>query len=103
MMRINNSPQHDSSLQQLAQQSETFVGLFKIQHRKSSYYPAPTWRNQPAHFSPDRSCEQEGMALRLNLPALPNGKVYQLWAIDDKPVSAGVFWPGCRPESPHAD
>ena len=26
-----------------------------------------------------------------NLPALPNGKVYQLWAIEDKPVSAGVF------------
>ena len=26
-----------------------------------------------------------------NLPALPSGKVYQLWAIDDKPVSAGVF------------
>ena len=26
-----------------------------------------------------------------NLSALPSGKVYQLWAIDDKPVSAGVF------------
>ncbi len=28
-----------------------------------------------------------------NLPLLPTGKVYQLWAIDDKPVSAGIFSP----------
>lgn len=28
-----------------------------------------------------------------NLPLLPIGKVYQLWAIDDKPVSAGTFSP----------
>ena len=28
-----------------------------------------------------------------NLPLLPAGKVYQLWAIDDKPVSAGTFSP----------
>ncbi|TAJ07054.1 MAG: hypothetical protein EPO61_13825 [Nitrospirae bacterium] len=26
-----------------------------------------------------------------NLPALPAGKTYQLWAIVDKPVSAGIF------------
>ncbi len=27
-----------------------------------------------------------------NLPLLPVGKVYQLWVIDDKPVSAGTFF-----------
>jgi anti-sigma-K factor RskA len=26
-----------------------------------------------------------------NLPQLPGGKVYQLWAIDERPVSAGIF------------
>jgi anti-sigma-K factor RskA len=26
-----------------------------------------------------------------NMPALPAGKIYQLWAIVDKPISAGIF------------
>ncbi|HEY3197606.1 MAG TPA: anti-sigma factor [Nitrospirales bacterium] len=26
-----------------------------------------------------------------NMPALPSGKIYQLWAIVDKPISAGTF------------
>jgi hypothetical protein len=26
-----------------------------------------------------------------NMPALPAGKIYQLWAILDKPISAGIF------------
>lgn len=34
---------------------------------------------------------RRGFFYASNLPALPAGKTYQLWAITDKPVSAGIF------------
>ncbi|MBI5854336.1 MAG: anti-sigma factor [Nitrospirae bacterium] len=40
----------------------------------------------------DRST-QKALFYAFNMPALPPDKTYQLWAILDKPVSAGVFQP----------
>jgi len=39
-------------------------------------------------FDPQRG---SGLFYSFNLPALPRGKVYQLWAIMDKPMSIGTF------------
>lgn len=39
-------------------------------------------------FDPQRGT---GLFYSFNLPALPRGKVYQLWAIVDKPMSIGTF------------
>lgn len=34
---------------------------------------------------------RKGWLYAFNLPSLPGGKVYQLWVVDDRPISAGVF------------
>jgi anti-sigma-K factor RskA len=34
---------------------------------------------------------RRGFFYAKNLPSLPTGKIYQLWVITDKPISAGVF------------
>ncbi len=39
-------------------------------------------------FDPERKA---AFLYAFNLPPLPEGKIYQLWAILDKPVSAGIF------------
>lgn len=39
-------------------------------------------------FDPD---SKKAFFYAFNMPALPSGKTYQLWAIVDKPVSAGTF------------
>ena len=39
-------------------------------------------------FDPD---SQKALFYAFNMPPLPSGKTYQLWAILDKPISAGTF------------
>jgi anti-sigma-K factor RskA len=41
-------------------------------------------------FDPD---SQKALFYAFNMPPLPSGKTYQLWAILDKPISAGTFAP----------
>ena len=82
---------HDSSLLRLAQQSETFVALFKNPTSKVVLLSGSDMAKSAGAFLLIDPASKKAWLYAFNLPALPTGKVYQLWAIDDKPVSAGVF------------
>ena len=82
---------HDSSLQRLAQQSETFVALFKKPTSKVVLLSGSDMAKSAGAFLLVDPASKKAWLYAYNLPALPHGKVYQLWAIDEKPVSAGVF------------
>ncbi|CAE6729005.1 MAG: anti-sigma factor [Nitrospira sp.] len=82
---------HDSSLQRLARQSEEFAGLFKNPASKVVSLSGSEMAKSAGAFLLFDPTTKKAWLYAFNLPALPNGKVYQLWAIDDKPVSAGVF------------
>ncbi len=82
---------HDSSLQRLAQQSETFVALFKNPASKVVLLSGSDMAKAAGAFLLVDPASKKAWLYAFNLPTLPSGKVYQLWAIDDKPVSAGIF------------
>ncbi|ODT45620.1 MAG: hypothetical protein ABS70_02730 [Nitrospira sp. SCN 59-13] len=83
--------QHESSLQRLARQSEEFAGVFKNPGSKVVSLSGSDMAKSAGAFLLFDPTTKKAWLYAFNLPALPNGKVYQLWAIDDKPVSAGVF------------
>ncbi|MBS0172294.1 MAG: anti-sigma factor [Nitrospira sp.] len=83
--------QHDSTLQRLARQSEEFAGLFKNPTSKVVSLSGSEIAKSAGAFLLFDPATKKAWLYAFNLPALPSGKVYQLWAIDDKPVSAGVF------------
>ncbi|MGZ8383177.1 MAG: anti-sigma factor domain-containing protein [Nitrospira sp.] len=83
--------QRDSSLQRLARQNEEFVSFFKNPASKVVSLSGSEMAKSAGAFLLFDPVTKKAWLYAFNLPALPNGKVYQLWAIDDKPVSAGVF------------
>lgn len=83
--------QHESSLQRLARQSEEFAGLFKNPASKVVSLSGSDMAKSAGAFLLFDPATKKAWLYAFNLPALPNGKVYQLWAIDEKPVSAGIF------------
>lgn len=83
--------QHDSSLQRLARQGEEFVGVFKNSSSKVVSLSGSDLAKSAGAFLLFDPSTKKAWLYAFNLPALPNGKVYQLWAVDEKPVSAGVF------------
>lgn len=83
--------QHESSLQRLARHSEEFAGLFKNPASKVVSLSGSEMAKSAGAFLLFDPATKKAWLYAFNLPALPSGKVYQLWAIDDKPVSAGVF------------
>lgn len=83
--------QHESSLQRLAHHSEEFAGLFKNPASKVVSLSGSEMAKSAGAFLLFDPTTKKAWLYAFNLPALPSGKVYQLWAIDDKPVSAGVF------------
>jgi anti-sigma-K factor RskA len=83
--------QHDSSLQRLARQGEEFVGVFKNSSSKVVSLSGSDMAKSAGAFLLFDPSTKKAWLYAFNLPALPNGKVYQLWAVDEKPVSAGVF------------
>lgn len=83
--------QHDSSLQRLARQGEEFAGLFKNPASRLVSLSGSEIAKSAGAFLLFDPATKKAWLYAFNLPALPSGKVYQLWAIDDKPVSAGVF------------
>jgi anti-sigma-K factor RskA len=83
--------QHESSLQRLARQSEEFAALFKNPASKVVSLSGSDMAKSAGAFLLFDPATKKAWLYAFNLPALPSGKVYQLWAIDEKPVSAGVF------------
>lgn len=83
--------QRESSLQRLARQNEEFSGFFKNPASKVVSLSGSEMAKSAGAFLLFDPVTKKAWLYAFNLPALPNGKVYQLWAIDDKPVSAGVF------------
>lgn len=83
--------QNESSLQRLARQNEEFAGLFKNPSSKVVSLAGSDMAKSAGAFLLFDPSTKKAWLYAYNLPALPSGKVYQLWAIDDKPVSAGVF------------
>lgn len=83
--------QRDSSMARLARQNEEFAGMIKNpSSRVVSLTGSEAAKSAGALLLFDPASKKAWL-YAFNLPALPSGKVYQLWAIDDKPVSAGVF------------
>ena len=83
--------QRESSLQRLARHNEEFTGFFKNPASKVVSLSGSDMAKSAGAFILFDPVTKKAWLYAFNLPALPNGKVYQLWAIDDKPVSAGVF------------
>jgi anti-sigma-K factor RskA len=83
--------QRESSLQRLARQTDEFTGLLKNPASKVVSLSGSDMAKSAGAFILFDPVTKKAWLYAFNLPALPNGKVYQLWAIDDKPVSAGVF------------
>ncbi|MCE3223834.1 MAG: uncharacterized protein K0S58_2014 [Nitrospira sp.] len=83
--------QRESSLQRLARQNEEFSGFFKNPASKVVSLSGSEMAKSAGAFILFDPVTKKAWLYAFNLPALPNGKVYQLWAIDEKPVSAGVF------------
>lgn len=81
----------DSSLQRLARQNEEFIGFIKNPASKVVSLGGSEVAKSAGAFLLFDPVSKKAWLYAFNLPALPNGKVYQLWAIDDKPVSAGTF------------
>lgn len=83
--------QRETSLQRLVRQNEEFAGFFKNPASKVVSLSGSDMAKSAGAFLLFDPVTKKAWLYAFNLPALPNGKVYQLWAIGDKPVSAGVF------------
>ena len=83
--------QRESSLQRLARQHEEFAGFLKNPASKVVSLSGSEMAKSAGAFLLFDPATKKAWLYAFNLPALPNGKIYQLWAIGDKPVSAGVF------------
>jgi anti-sigma-K factor RskA len=83
--------QRDSSMQRLARQNEEFASLFRNPASKVVSLAGSEMAKTAGAFLLFDPVTKKAWLYAFNLPALPSGKVYQLWAIDDRPVSAGVF------------
>ncbi|WP_447976979.1 anti-sigma factor domain-containing protein [Candidatus Nitrospira bockiana] len=74
--------QRDDMLTLLRSAHVTVVSLSGLEHAKGA----------GAFLLYDRE-SQKAFLYAFNMPPLPPGKTYQLWAIVDKPISAGTFTP----------
>ena len=77
----------------LVRQQEEFSALLKSPHAKVVALSGSELAKESGAFLLFDPVTKKAWLYAFNLPALPSGKVYQLWAIDEKPVSAGVFNP----------
>ena len=89
-MLVLNGPRSSSLRRALAQRDDMMAFLQSPRVRAVSLTGADMARSASAVvlFDPD---SQRAIFLAFNLPPPPQGKTYQLWAIHDKPMSAGVF------------
>ncbi len=83
--------QRESSMQRLARQNDEFSAFLKNPASKVVSLSGSEMAKSAGAFLLFDPVTKKAWLYAFNLPALPKGKVYQLWAIDDKPVSAGVF------------
>ncbi|MBX3235127.1 MAG: anti-sigma factor [Nitrospiraceae bacterium] len=83
--------QRDSSMQRLVRQNEEFTNFLKSPASKVVSLAGSDMAKEAGAFLLFDPVTKRAWLYAFNLPALPSGKVYQLWAIDDKPVSAGIF------------
>jgi anti-sigma-K factor RskA len=83
--------QRDTSMQRVMRQSEEVIALLKSPSSKVvSLAGSDVAKDAGALFLFDLATKKAWL-YAFNLPQLPGGKVYQLWAIDERPVSAGIF------------
>ncbi|MGH7258157.1 MAG: anti-sigma factor domain-containing protein [Nitrospiraceae bacterium] len=85
--------QREASMQRLVRQQEDFSALLKSPHAKVVALSGSELAKESGAFLLFDPVTKKAWLYAFNLPALPSGKVYQLWAIDEKPVSAGIFNP----------
>ncbi len=83
--------QRESSMQRLVRQNEEFTNFLKSPSSKVVSLAGSDMAKEAGAFLLFDPITKRAWLYAFNLPALPTGKVYQLWAIDDKPVSAGIF------------
>ena len=83
--------QRESSLQRIARQNDEFTGFLKNPASKVVSLSGSDMAKSAGAVILFDPVTKKAWLYAFNLPALPNGKVYQLWAMDDKPISAGVF------------
>ena len=83
--------QRESPQQRVARKNEEFAGLLKNPSSKVVSLSGSDMAKSAGAFLLFDPATKKAWLYAFNLPALPSGKVYQLWAIDDKPVSVGLF------------
>ena len=83
--------QRESSLQRIARQNDEFTGFLKNPASKVVSLSGSDMAKSAGAVILFDPVTKKAWLYAFNLPALPNGKVYQLWAMEDKPISAGVF------------
>ncbi len=83
--------QRDTSMLRLARQNEEVTNLLKSPASKVVALSGSDMAKEAGAFLLFDPVTKKAWLYAFNLPALPSGKVYQLWAIDDRPVSAGIF------------
>ncbi|MCC2641316.1 MAG: uncharacterized protein K0S45_1729 [Nitrospira sp.] len=87
----NQLTQREGSLQRLARHNDEFARLFKNPASKVVSLSGSDMAKSAGALILFDPAGKKAWLYAFNLPALPSGKVYQLWAVDDRPVSAGVF------------
>jgi anti-sigma-K factor RskA len=83
--------QRDTSVQRLVRQSEEVITLLKNPSSKVVSLSGSDVAKEAGALLLFDPATKRAWLYAFNLPAPPSGKMYQLWAIDDRPVSAGVF------------
>jgi anti-sigma-K factor RskA len=87
----NQLAQRDSAAQRATRQQDEFSGLLKSPHARVITLSGTERAKQAGAFFFIDPAGKKAWFYAFDLPDLPAGMVYQLWAIDEKPVSAGLF------------
>ena len=83
--------QRDASIQRAGRQQDEFTGLLKNPHAKVVTLAGTERAKQAGAFLLLDPAGNKVWFYAFDLPDLPAGTVYQLWAIDEQPVSVGLF------------
>ena len=83
--------QRDASMQRAGRQQDEFTGLLKHPHAKVVTLAGTERAKQAGAFFLFDPVGKKVWFYAFDLPDLPAGMVYQLWAIDEQPVSVGLF------------
>jgi anti-sigma-K factor RskA len=83
--------QRDTLSQRVSRQQDEVAGLLKSPHAKVVALSGTDRAKQAGAFFLFDPSGKKAWFYAFDLPDLPAGTTYQVWAIDEKPVSVGLF------------